>query len=88
MLAIVWPCNKFDQDLYGRDSVTIESDHEPLRSVFKKEVQKSPKRLQLMRLALQKYNLDVQYKKGPLMHIVDTLSRAYLEAMEGAHNEL
>lgn len=61
MLAIVWSCNKFDQYLYGRDSVTIESDHEPVRSVFKKEVQKSPKRLQThaLALALQKYNLDV-----------------------------
>ena len=59
MLAIVWSCDKFDQYLYGRDTVTVESDHEPLKSVFKKEIHKSPKRLQRMRLALQKYNLDV-----------------------------
>ena len=35
------------------------------------EIHKSPKRLQRMRLALQKYNLEVQYKKGPLMYIAD-----------------
>ena len=35
MLAITWSCDKFDQYLYGRDIVTIETDHEPLKSVFK-----------------------------------------------------
>ena len=65
---------KFDQYLYGRDKITVEFDHEPLKSVFKKEIHKSPKRLQQMRLALQKYNLEVQYKKGTLMHIADALS--------------
>ena len=83
---IVWSCNKFDQQLYGRDTVTIESDHEPLRSMFKKEIHKSLKHLQCMHLALQKYNLDVQYKKGPLMHIADTLSTVYLQMMEGAQD--
>ena len=46
MLAITWACDKFDQYLYGRDTVTVETDHEPLKSVFKKEIHKSPKRLQ------------------------------------------
>ena len=40
-----------------------------------------------MRLALQTYNLDVQYKKGALMHIADALSRAYLKTTEGAQME-
>ena len=84
MLAITWSCDKFDQYLYGRDIVNIETDHEPLKSVFKKEIHKSPKRLQRMRLAPQKYNLDVQYKKGTLMHIADPLSRAYLKTTDGA----
>ena len=84
MLAITWSCDKFDQYLYGRDVVNIKTDHEPLKSVFKKEIHKSPKRLQRMRLALQKYNLDVQYKKGTLMHIADALSRAYLKTTNGA----
>ena len=26
MLAIVWSCDKFDQYLYGCDTVTVESD--------------------------------------------------------------
>jgi len=87
MLAITWSCDKFDQYLHGRDIVTIETDHETLKSVFKKEIHKSPKRLQRMCLALQKYNLEVQYKKGPLMHIADALSRAYLKTTDGAQME-
>ena len=39
LLAIVWSCDKFDQYIYGRDMVTIESDHEPLKAVFKKDIQ-------------------------------------------------
>jgi len=31
-----------------------------------------------MLLRLQRYNLEVRYKKGPLIYIADTLSPAYL----------
>ena len=88
MIAITWACDKLDQYLYGRDKITVETDHEPLKSVFKTEIHKSPKRLQRMRLALQKYNLEVQYEKGTLMHIADALSCAYLETTDGAQTEL
>ena len=87
LLAITWACGKFDQYLYGRDKVTVETDHEPLKPVFQKAIHKSPKRLQRMRLALQKYNLEVQYKKGSLMHIADALSRAYLMTTDGAQTD-
>ena len=83
MLAITWACDQFDQNLYGRETVIFETDNEPLESAFKTEVHKSLKRLQRMRLALQKYNLEVQYKKGPLMYIADALSRAHLKTTQG-----
>ena len=37
----------------------------------------APKRLQRMRLRLQKYPLEVRYKKGSEMYVADMLSRAY-----------
>ena len=40
-----------------------------------------------MRPALQKYNLEVQYKKGSLMYIADASSRVYLMTTDGAHTE-
>ena len=77
-LAIVWSCEKFHQYLFGRDLVTVESDHQPLESIFKKNLEKAPARLQRMLLRLQKYNLKVVYKRGKDMLVADTLSRAYL----------
>ena len=87
LLAIMWSCDRFDQYIYGRDVVTMESDHEPLKAVFKKEINKSPKRLLHMCLSLQKYNLDIEYKKGPLMYVADTLSRAYQATTEGLQQD-
>ena len=87
LLAIVWSCHKFDQYIYGRDIVHVESDHEPLQAVFKKPIQQSPKRLQRMRMALQNYSLDIQYKKGRLMFIADALSRAYRLTTEDAQHD-
>ena len=63
---------------YEQEIVPKETDHEPLKSVFKKEIHKSPKGLQRMCLALQKYNVEVQCKKGTT-HIADALSQALSE---------
>ena len=78
LLAIVFACNRFDIYIYGRDRVKVESDHQPLEAIMKKPLNDAPKRLQRMLLQLQKYSLDVTYKKGKLMYLTDTLSRAYL----------
>ena len=60
------------------DVVNEETDHNPLKEIFKKSLCDAPVRLQWMLLRLQRYNLEVRYKKGPLMLIADTLSRAFL----------
>lgn len=75
-LAIVFGCQKFSQYITRRAKVTVESDHKPLQSIFKKSLLEAPCRLQRMMLRLQRYNLDVTYKPGPQMHIADHLSRA------------
>jgi len=46
LLAIVFACEKFDQYIFGRSDVVVESDHKPLETIFKKPVHSSPKRLQ------------------------------------------
>jgi hypothetical protein len=83
MLAIVHSCSRFEQYIYGRD-VKVETDHKPLEMIFKKPISNSPKRLQRMLLFLQKFQLQVVYKKGAELYIADTLSRAYLKTTEGA----
>ena len=40
-----------------------------------------------MRVALQKYNLEVQCKKGTLMHIPHALSRVYLKTTDGVQTK-
>ena len=78
LLAIVFACHRFEAYIYGRDRVSIESDHKPLEMIVMKPLSSAPKRLQRMLLQLQKYTLDVKYKKGEHMYLADTLSRAYI----------
>lgn len=75
-LAISFGCEKFHQYIFGR-SVTVESDHKPLQSIFKKSLHQAPARLQRLLLSLQKYDLNVIFKPGKTMFLADTLSRAF-----------
>lgn len=78
MLAIVYGTEKFEQYVYGW-RVKVETDHKPIESIMKKNLLSAPKRLQRMMLRLQKYQLEVTYKRGSQMYLADTLSRAFLK---------
>ena len=77
LLSVVFACERFDTYLFGRDIVHVKTDHQPLETIFKKDLSSAPKRLQRMLLRLQRYNLDVKYQKGEKMVMSDPLSRAY-----------
>ena len=79
LLAMVFACKKFYQYVFGRINVIVQSDHKPLETIFKKPIHSSPKRLQRMRLRLQNYGIQVEYKNGATMFLADPLCRAYLE---------
>ena len=66
-------CTRFDQFVYGRP-ITVQTDHKPLESIFKKSLLSAPKRLQRMLLQLQRYSLNIVYKPGKELFIADTLS--------------
>ena len=85
LLAIVFACEKFDQYVYGREKVHVQSDHKPLEVIFRKPLVTAPKRLQRMLLRLQRYSLDVTYTRGSEMYIADTLSRAYIPGEPSVH---
>ncbi|XP_032241511.2 uncharacterized protein K02A2.6-like [Nematostella vectensis] len=76
MLSIVFGVERFEHYLYGRP-IKVETDHKPLESIFKKSLISAPKRLQRMMLRLQKFDLQVNYKRGAEMYLADTLSRAF-----------
>lgn len=77
-MAIPFACERFNQHLDGRETITVKMDHKPMVPIFTKSIFKAPKRFQRMILRLQKYNLKVQYCPGSWMYIADMLSRAYL----------
>ena len=85
LLAIVFACEKFDQYVYGRDKVHVQSDHKPLEVIFKRPLVTAPKRLQRMLLRLQRYSIEVTYVRGSEMNIADTLSRAYIPGNASVH---
>ena len=58
--------------------MNVESDHKPLEIIMRKTLDAAPKRLQRMLLALQKYDINLRYKRGETMFLADMLSRAYL----------
>lgn len=72
---MVFACSRFNDYIYGKP-VTVETDHQPLVTIIIKPIYTAPARLQRMMLQLQKYNIDLVYKKGKQMYLFDTLSRA------------
>ena len=77
-LAIVFACERFETYIYGRDVVHVDSDHKPLETIVLKPFHAAPQRLQRMLLRLQKYNLELRYKKGCDMFIFLLLLFIYL----------
>ena len=62
--------------IYGYKAY-VETDHKPLVAITKRSVHTALKRLQRILLRLQKYGIELIYKRGEEMHIADALSRAY-----------
>ena len=71
-------CQRFDAYVYDRADVNVESDHNPLEIIMQKTLHAGTKSLQRLLLALQKYDINLRYKRGETMFLADMLSRAYL----------
>lgn len=78
MGAILFAAERFNFYIYG-NKVSVNTDHKPLVSIFKKDINKVSSRLQRILLKLMKYELDVSYLPGKYMYIADMLSRAYMK---------
>ena len=74
MLAITAACKKLHNNLIHGHKIVIQTDHQPLVSIFKKELSKITNlRLRRMRIKLLMYNLEVKFIPGKKMHIADLL---------------
>lgn len=78
LYAVLFACDRFYAYIYGRDDITIETDHKPLITIIKKPIADAPPRLQRMLLRLQRFTFKLVYKPGKKLFIADTLSRAYI----------
>ena len=74
MLAVVFGAEQFCTYIYGQ-SFTIESDHNPLESISRKNLADMPAQLQCMMLCLQGYGFTIHYCPGKEMVILDMLSQ-------------
>lgn len=72
--AIRFACQKFHQYVYGKD-LTVETDHKPLESIFRKQLDRAPPRLRRIRLEVMPYSPTVKYVSGKNIPIPDILSR-------------
>ena len=72
LLSVVYGLEKFHQYTYRR-MVTVQSDHKLLEGIVKKELHKTPKRLQHMLLRMQLCDVKIIYCRGIQMELADTL---------------
>jgi hypothetical protein len=83
MLAVVFGCTKFHKLIYGKNDVTIESDHKPLETLLRKPMSAAPMRIQRMRLKLQPYSFTLIHVSGKSIGLADCLSRLPQPAASG-----
>lgn len=81
LYAIMFGCTKCHQYLYCQ-TITVQTDHKPLITLFTKPLHSVPVLLQCMMLKLQSYDLKVIFVSGKLLIIADTLSRAAIQITE------
>ena len=75
MLVTVSACKKFHHFIYGRDNVTIETDHLQLIRIFDKPLHSIPLRLQKMKMRIQHYSFNIVHKPGTEIPVADAISR-------------
>ena len=58
-----------------------------METIYRKPLQSIPKRLQRMLLRLQKYEINVVYKRGKQIYLADTLPRAYMDGTSASNGD-
>ena len=66
LLAIVFALKRLNHYTFGR-TITVQSDHQPLQSIWKKSIISASPRLQRLLLRLAHYNLNLEFLRGKRM---------------------
>lgn len=77
LLVVYFACHKFHQLIYDYHTL-IFTDHKPLITIFKKEINDITARLQRFKLGLLKYDVELQFVPGKKNLLADPLSRLYM----------
>ena len=71
--AVVWSLTRFHNIIWGSSSITVFSDHDPLRYLINNVTHSS--KLTRWALAIQQYDVRFEHIKGKLNVLADGLSR-------------
>ena len=74
LLAIVFALERLNHYTFGR-TITVQSDHQPLQSIWKKSIVSASPRLQRLLLRLAHYNINIEFPHEKENMIADALSR-------------
>ena len=74
LLAIVFTSKRLNHYTFGR-TITVQSDHQPLQSIWKKSIVSARPRLQRLLLRLAHYDLNTEFLRGKENVIADALNR-------------
>ena len=77
LLAIVFALERLDHYTFSR-TITVQSDHQPLQSIWKKSIVSASPRLQRLLLRLAHY--DIEFLRGKENVIADALSLTTLKS--------
>ena len=74
LLGVVFGLERLYHYTFGKQ-IMVETDHQPLNSIWKKTIVTSSPRLQRLLLRLAQYDVHIEYLRGKENVIADTLSR-------------
>ena len=74
LLDVVFGLERLHHYTFGKP-ITVETDHQPLTSIWKKTIATSSPRLQRLLLRLAQYDAHIEYLRGKENVIADALSR-------------
>ena len=74
LLAIVFALERLKHYTFGR-TIIVQSDHQPLQTIWKKSIVSASLRLQRLLLRLAHYDLNIEFLRGKKNGIADALSR-------------
>ena len=74
LLAIVFALERLNHYTFGR-TITVQIDHQPLQSIWKKSIVSASPRLQRLLLRLVHYDLNIEFLRGKENVVADAVIR-------------